>query len=153
PLGPSRTMNSPSAMASERSETASVVPKRLLTCRSVTSAMAGSLMTRGADGRPALRVEQRKPFRAEDKADRLADPDLRARRQSRRDAPVAGIDGHDLRGAAILGAEHAAAHLCRIGETDMLGAHTQYQRPCRARLAHRRHRNAGAVEVDRLVAG
>src|SRR5262245_52150114 len=152
PLGPSRTMNSPSAMASERSETASVVPKRLLTCCSMTSAMAGSFMARDANCRSALGIEQRQPFRAEDETDRLSDPDLHARRQSRSDAPVAGVDRNDLRGAEILGAEHAAAHIGRIGKADVFGANAQYQRARRVRLPHCGHRDASAMEVDRLVA-
>src|SRR5690242_4083349 len=152
PLGPSRTKNSPSSMESEKSRTASVVPKRLLTRSSITSAMAGSFVARSADRSSALRIEQRQALGAKHETDRLSDLHRRARRQPRRDPSVARVDGHNLRGAAILGAKHAAAQLGAIGEADMFGANAQYQGTCRARLADFGHRDAGAVEADRRIA-
>src|SRR5689334_3111948 len=55
PVGPSSTTNSPSPIVSDRSRTASTVPKRLETLERTTSAMGGRLVQRALQ-RPAARL-------------------------------------------------------------------------------------------------
>ena len=67
-------------------------------------------------------------------AHRIAHMHGHARRQPRLDLPMLGVDGDDLRGTKIFSAENAAAHGRGIREPDVLGTHTQHQRP-RARAS------------------
>ncbi len=68
PLGPSSTTNSPLLMAKDRSRTASMRPKRLLTWRRATLAMADAPMACGPDCRTGLRIEQRQTIGPERQA-------------------------------------------------------------------------------------
>src|SRR5271166_6586009 len=152
PLGPSSTTNSPSFTAKDRSRTASIVPKRLLMLRKLTSAMTGASKIRGLDRRAAHRVEQRQALSAEVEPDGFADPDLQARWQPCRNAAVGRVDGDDLGGPEIFRAEHAALDRGGIGEADVLWPHAQHQRSGSARLAYLGNGDVGVVEIDGLVA-
>src|ERR1043166_3970318 len=93
PVGPSRTTNSPSAMLSERSRTASTSPKRLPTCRITISAMTVALIERAARRPPARHVEHHQILRIEGEPHRLAQPHRYARRQTCLDLSLLDIDG------------------------------------------------------------
>src|ERR1700691_5829769 len=109
PLGPSNTTNSPSLMANDKSRTASIDPKRLLTWRSATSAMACAPLARGPDRRAGLRVEQRKRLGTKRQPHHLADLHRQARRRPGLDLPLFGVDRDYLRRAEICRAEYAAS--------------------------------------------
>src|ERR1700691_4517122 len=153
PLGPSNTTNSPSLMANDKSRTASIDPKRLLTWRSGTLAMADAPMTRGPDRCAGLRVEQRKRIGAKRQPNHLADLHGQARRQSGFDLPLLGIDGDDLRRAEIFRAEHAAAHRRRVGKADVFGTHAQHQRPRSPCFTDFGYGDAGVGKFYDAVAG
>src|SRR6185369_7517382 len=102
PVGPSRTMSSPSAIVRLRSPTATTSPNRLLTRSRTTSAMAGSLMQRAPDGTAGRDVEHRQPLRPQPEPDDLAGTSRRRGGDAGPDLPMRGVDDHDLRGAEIL---------------------------------------------------
>src|SRR6516162_6247707 len=139
PLGPSSTTNSPSFTVNDSSRTASTVPKRLLMLCRLTSAMAGAPKIRGADRRAACGVKQRQPLGTEVETDGLPDPDMKTRRQPRRDAAVRRVYGDDLGGAEIFRAEHAPLDSRRVGKADVLRSHAKHQRTVGARLANFRN--------------
>src|SRR5260221_2799579 len=105
PVGPSSTTNSPSAIESERSRTASTSPKRLLTAVSARSATGGSLVEGCLEGAAARGVEDRDPIVIEAEPYRLADACSRARRQPRLHLAIRDRDGDDLGRAKLLDAE------------------------------------------------
>src|SRR5258708_35246818 len=74
-VGPSSTTNSPSAILSERSCTASTSPKRLPTCRNTTSAIAIALIERALRRTSGRHVEHHEMVGLEGEAHRLAEPD------------------------------------------------------------------------------
>src|SRR6516165_12111850 len=73
PVGPSRTTKDPSSISIERSSTASVSPKRLLTPFTLTSAMGRSFGESGRDGPPARLVEEGELVGTEIDAEAFAD--------------------------------------------------------------------------------
>src|SRR6476661_7435335 len=152
PLGPSSTTNSPSLMVSDRSQTASTVPKRLLTRRRLTLAIAAAPMACCLDCSAALRIEQCQASRLERQAYRLTDLYRRARCQSRLDATLFGVDGNDLGRSEILGAEDATTNRCGVRKSDVLGTHAQYQRSRGTLLVDLGYGDADVAKLDGSVA-
>src|SRR5690348_13742834 len=109
PVGPSRTTNSPLATVSDSSRTASMSPKRLPTCRNPISAMAVASMESAAHRATGCCVEQHKRLGLEGEADRLAEPNRQAGRQTSFDVPARDVERDDLRRAEVLDPEDAAA--------------------------------------------
>src|ERR1700731_3066209 len=72
PVGPRRTMNSPSAMVSVTSPIAVTAPNRFETLTSRASAMTGHLIERGTYGSPGRGLEQRQLLRLEVESDNLS---------------------------------------------------------------------------------
>jgi hypothetical protein len=62
------------------------------------------------------------------------------------------VDGDDLRGAEMLGAEHTAADWRVIGKRHVLGPDGKSQPPADAVLMDLRHGDSRAVEPDRAFA-
>src|SRR5437763_1922932 len=120
PVGPSSATNSPSRMASERSSTARVFSKVLLTALISTSAMRASLMQRGSDRPPRALIEDRQRISAEVETDALTGPKRHAGGRTRFQCTIARRHGDDLRRAQILHAVDLAAHHAAIAEPDML---------------------------------
>src|SRR5260221_5867896 len=152
PVGPSRTMNSPSAMLSERSCTASTSPKRLLTCCNTISAMAIALIERALRRASGRHVEHHEMIGLEGEAHGLAEPNRQARRQARLDLALLDLDGDDLRRAEILGTEDATTYRRVIGQHHVLGADAERELPADAILMDLRHGDAGIEEADGAVA-
>src|SRR5437899_1580440 len=148
PVGPSRTTNSPSATRSDRSRTASISPKRLLTCRNAISAIANALIKSASHRTAGRSIEHDQRLRLEGEADRLAQPNRRVRRETRLDVALPGVDGHDLRRAEIFGAEHTAANRRRVGERDVLGPHSEHERLNGAVFMRFRNGDAGVANMD-----
>src|SRR3984957_2489585 len=153
PLGPSNTTNSPLSIANDKSRTASIGPKRLLTWRSVTSAMAGARGGRSPDRDAGLRVEQRRRIATKRQPDHLADLHRQARRQPGFDLPLLGIDRDDLRRAEIFRAEHTSAHRRSVGEAVVLRADAQHRRPGSLCFTDFGYGNAGMRKLYGAVAG
>src|SRR5208282_5966176 len=125
PLGPNKTTNSPSLMASESSLTALMSPKRLLTCRTMTLAMAIAPVIRRVNRRTGLPIEQCQAIGFECYAYRFAELHRCARGQTRLDASGLHVDRDDLRGPEILGAENATAQRRDIREAYVLGPYAE----------------------------
>jgi hypothetical protein len=87
-------------------------------------------------------------------SERKASPPSRtcARGQTRLDLALFGVDGDDLRGAEILGAEDAASDRRVIGKRHVLGPDAKRQLSTDAILMDLRHGDPGAVEPDRALA-
>src|SRR5271155_3033298 len=116
------------------------------------SAMAVALVERAARRTPAGRVEYHEVLRTEGEPDCVAERHLRARGQTRLDLALFGVDGDDLRGAEILGAEDATSDRRVIGKRQVLGPDAKRQLPTDAILMDLRHGDSSAVEADRALA-
>src|ERR1700730_800323 len=128
PVGPNRTTNSPSAIDSVRSQTASSAPNRLLTSLRATSATDPSVIKRRPHSLAASGIKQREPVAPEREAHCLAEPHRNTGRQPRLHLAVCGSDGDNLRRPQILGAEHPATQRRGVYERYMLWSHTKRER-------------------------
>ena len=148
PVGPSSTMNSPSAMSSDRSRTARTSPKRLVTPERRPQPCAASVVQRRCAMRGRMRVEQRQPLGAERESHVLADALPASAGQPRLDLAVRGVHRDDLGRAEIFGAED----LARAAARRRRGGHARAARRARAGLAAvlalLRHVQRGAVDAD-----
>src|SRR5947207_15756112 len=96
-------------MVSERSCTALVAPKRLLTASIATSAIGTSVVQRCAECPPRDRIEDRHLVGLETQPHLLALAHMCLRRDAGLHVSTRRRDGDDLGGAKILGAEDLAA--------------------------------------------
>src|SRR5882762_584207 len=96
-------------MVSEKSRTASVAPKRLLTASITTSAMLTSVVQRCAECPTRDRIEDRHLVGSEAQAHLLALAHMCLRRDAGFHVSALRRDGDDLGGAKILGAEDLTA--------------------------------------------
>src|SRR5437588_2556788 len=144
PVGPSSTMNSPSATASERSLTAATLPKRLLTPLSKTSAKDASFMQRAADCPTRGLIKHGQPLAHQRKPDLLARRHFDTCREPRLDLALRNTDGDDLRRSEIFGAEDLATELRSIIEPDVLGPRAQNEMAIESRFPGLRYDNPGA---------
>src|SRR4249920_1501143 len=93
PVGPSRTINSPSAISRDRSWTARTSPKRLVMPESLTSATDLSVVQGAAQCTSRSRIEHQKALGAERKAHVVADAYRHRRWQPRLDLAVRRVHG------------------------------------------------------------
>src|SRR5271169_4424690 len=163
PVGPSRTMNSPSATDSETSASARTSPKRLFIPESVISDMCRPLgngrtgtghepewvvMTHGSDGSSCGGIEEVRAIVAKGQSDGLIGPDRQARRGAHLNLTPARRDRHNLYRSQILTAENLAPHTPVRDNLDVLRSHTDDKRAFRQSLDRRRDRHHGVAELD-----
>src|SRR5258707_9489353 len=140
PVGPSSTMNSPTARAKERSATAVISPKRLVTPARTMSAMGSASLGKRRPYRPPGRlVEERELFRPEIEPDMLAAADRDISRQARPDGAVRRRHGHDLRCGQIFRAEDLAGDGAAVPQADVFRPYAEQKIALTEILANLRH--------------